>query len=523
MKNNIFKIVFLSFVMTFVVRTDSVIHEDVKKDIVKTIETGSIQTIQNKIATIFAQNNEEVVDYIVNFYFSENAENLSNIQFLKFIKAMNNVFVQASMLGEEHIVKKLLREDDYFYFIVAKSVPIGFLLAIMHGQVLIVKNYIDYFKKRDVTDLPSYIKEITLFDTVKDIKQNDNTTRRMFVQSVARDSINAGELDDFDLLENTYYCRAEHCPEYFYYNVKKLYKEGLILAVSGNYSDIIEILVPLYILDDFDREPLIKEAFKVGNIEFLNKYKNLFSEQDYQKYYQQNFLPTELALKHSIPFLLNMFQNDPVQTKDLKRSITTFSVDSKLSVGARHIAKAYSALKQQNQLKNISKYAQQLIDAYQEFLLGKPNDLRNLIFPIGRTQATESKPSSNVYIFNRPGSESLALNFIQKALFEVFKSSHIKSLLLTLVETEPEQKIAMGMLQRMRLTTKDQAAIKIQKNWKDNASKIQLNRQNNAAKKIQKAWKDKVTRKQPLALSGANKTYNQPKTKAEGGTENSDQ
>lgn len=121
-----------------------------------------------------------------------------------------------------------------------------------------------------------------------------------------------------------------------------------------------------------------------------------------------------------------------------------------------HILKAYDALKRNLDLKKLSLVDRKFYDAYQKFINGDANDLRNLIFPVSKKVDSKKGTTTYIYaIFPKENSESAAIKIISESLVKIFKPGYIRSLILTLVETNAQKESAQDLLKVMKLTKED--------------------------------------------------------------------
>ncbi len=131
--------------------------------------------------------------------------------------------------------------------------------------------------------------------------------------------------------------------------------------------------------------------------------------------------------------------------------------------GCIHLLKAYTAFKPGINVNKLTEIDKKFYLAYQQFLEGKSNNLHNLIFPIGKKVDSLEGTTSYIYaIYPQQNAESAAMNIISKSLVKLFKPDCIRSLILTLVETNADKYIAADFLEQIGISKKDITATKIQ-------------------------------------------------------------
>jgi hypothetical protein len=136
-------------------------------------------------------------------------------------------------------------------------------------------------------------------------------------------------------------------------------------------------------------------------------------------------------------------------------------------IGCANWIKAYTALKPEEKFKDsavrkeneIKEYVEVHPDyklndldnafmlAYEEFLAGRPNDLRNLVFPIKKDFYA---------LYPEAKSETPPMTMIKRSLLKLFKPDHIKPLLLSLVEKQYQKDAALDILDQMGLIKRQQ-------------------------------------------------------------------
>lgn len=151
-----------------------------------------------------------------------------------------------------------------------------------------------------------------------------------------------------------------------------------------------------------------------------------------------------------------LFQNSKVEkiSAQVLNKALKIATERKLTESTNWL-KAYTALKPEAELIKLNYRDQQFYDAYMEFLDGKPQVLRNLVFPVGKKVARDEDgnvTTSNIYAISPlPGKETQVLKMISSSLVKLFKVDHIKPLLLSLVETNFQKKAALDILRSMEL------------------------------------------------------------------------
>jgi len=148
--------------------------------------------------------------------------------------------------------------------------------------------------------------------------------------------------------------------------------------------------------------------------------------------------------------------------------------------GSVNWIKTYTALKSNALLKNLNLFENEILKAYQKMLEGNPDYLRALLLPRKDIDPKTGKllSESRIYaIVPKADAEGIALPLLKKSLNKLFKSEHIKPLLLSLIQTESEsiykfqKDAAMDIIKYMGLTKQDIAASKIQATFKSARSR----------------------------------------------------
>lgn len=292
---------------------------------------------------------------------------------------------------------------------------------------------------------------------IQDIKLN-------FVKTEYEESMN---LTDFDILGHSF-----------------------LLAVYNGYADVVKLFINSSSFKDikaiFLEEALVSASEK-GNediAEIIIHNEIIFNKIDIY------FL--EWALQNAVYKGNEKIVRMILQSKRLKEisaNFLTSCLNAALHkyIGIANWIRAYTALKSEIKPDNLTQLDRQMYHAYQEFLNGNPNDLRNLVFPIGK------KGTSRIYAVSpHENSETQAFKKIDSSLLKLFKRDHIKPLLFALVDKEVQKDIALEHIEQMGLTKKEVAATKIQSAFRGHKTRetIQKNKEDLAARKIQSSFRD---------------------------------